>query len=63
MKSGNSDKATEAPSGSDEEIEDGRSVKQLIAVNFDYAFNPEWSLSLNLPFVLRRYCGLWGRGT
>lgn len=52
-RAGSSAKALEAPSGSGEEIENRRTVNQLINLNLDYAINRHWGLLLGLPFVIR----------
>ena len=52
-RAGSSKKATESPSGSGEEIEDKRTVNQLLNVNIDYAINRQWSVALGLPLVMR----------
>ena len=52
-RAGSSRKATEAPSGSDEEIEDKRTINQMVNLNLDYALNRSWGLLLSLPFVIR----------
>ena len=43
----------EAPSGSDEEIEDGRTVNQILELDADYTLNPRWNLQVAVPLVLR----------
>jgi hypothetical protein len=52
-KAGSSRKATETPSGADAEIENKRTVNQLVNLNVDYAINRNWGVVLGLPYVLR----------
>lgn len=52
-RAGSSKKATEAPSKSGEEIENKRTVNQLVNVNLEYALNRQWAVALGLPFVSR----------
>lgn len=53
FRAGSSKKALEAPSGSDEEIEDKRTINQIVNLNLDYAISPRWGATLALPFVMR----------
>jgi len=50
---GASKRATETPSGSNEEIENKRTINQLVNLNLDYAINRQWGVTLGLPFVMR----------
>lgn len=51
---GSSKRATEAPgSGTDAEIENKRTINQLVNLNLDYAINRQWGITLGLPFVMR----------
>ena len=51
---GGSSKITPAqPSGSDEEIENLRTINQLLDLNVDYAVNAKWNIAVDLPFVMR----------
>jgi len=50
---GSSKRPTEAPSGSDAEIENKRTINQLVNLNLDYAINRQWGITLGLPFVMR----------
>lgn len=43
----------EAPSGSDAEIENKRTVNQLLNVDVDYAINARWNIALGVPLVMR----------
>ncbi len=43
----------DAPSGSDAEIEDKRTINQMLNVDADYAINPRWNVALGVPLVLR----------
>jgi hypothetical protein len=53
FRAGSSKKALEAPSGSDEEIEDRRTINQIVNLSLDYAISPRWGATLGLPFVMR----------
>lgn len=50
---GSSRKATEAPANSGEEIENKRTINQLVNLNLDYAINRQWGIAIGLPFVMR----------
>jgi len=51
---GSSKRATEAPGGgTDAEIENKRTINQLVNLNLDYAINRQWGITLGLPFVMR----------
>lgn len=50
---GSARKATEAPSGNDAEIENQRTINQIVNLNLDYAINRRWGIMLGLPFVMR----------
>lgn len=52
-RAGRSKRSTGAPSGSDEEIENRRTVNQLLNLNLDYSINRQWGIVLGLPLVLR----------
>ena len=42
-----------APTGSDAEIEDKRTVNQLLNLDADYTFNSRWNIAFAVPLVLR----------
>lgn len=51
---GSSKRATELPGGgTDAEIENKRTINQLVNLNLDYAINRQWGIALGLPFVMR----------
>jgi len=51
---GSSKRATEVPGGgTNEEIENKRTINQLVNLNLDYAINRQWGVTLGLPFVMR----------
>ena len=50
---GASKRPTATPSGSGEEIENKRTINQLVNLNIDYAINRQWGVVLGLPFVMR----------
>lgn len=43
----------EAPSGSGTEIENKRTVNQLLNLDADYTINSSWNIALGVPLVLR----------
>lgn len=45
--------APEAPSASDAEIEDKRTVNQMLNLDADYAIDSRWNLAIGVPLVLR----------
>ncbi len=53
FRSGTSKIATEAPSGSGEEIENLRTINQLINLNVDYLVSANWNVAIDVPVVLR----------
>lgn len=50
---GSSGKSLAAPSGSGEEIENRRTINQLLNLNLDYAIDRHWGILLGLPLVIR----------
>lgn len=60
---GSSRKATEAPSGSDAEIENLRTINQIVNLNLDYAINRRWGIMLGLPFVMRDHAHTFDSST
>lgn len=53
FRSSSSEIATEAPSGSGEEIENLRTINQLLNLNVDYLLSTNWNIAIDLPVVLR----------
>lgn len=45
--------SAEAPSASGEELEDKRTINQLLSADFEYAINHKWNITVGLPMVLR----------
>ncbi|GAO36688.1 hypothetical protein SCT_2098 [Sulfuricella sp. T08] len=43
----------DAPSGSDSEIEDKRTVNQVLNLDADYTINSRWNIALGVPLVMR----------
>lgn len=41
------------PSGSDEEIENRRTINQLLELEADYAINDRWNVAVGVPLVIR----------
>lgn len=52
---GSSGKALPAPTGSDAEIEDGRTVNELLNLAIDYSIDRHWGFSLGVPLVRRSH--------
>lgn len=52
-RAGSSRISTEAPSASGEELENKRTINQLVSADFEYAINHKWNISVGLPMVLR----------
>jgi hypothetical protein len=53
FRSGSSKITPEAPSGSGEEIENLRTINQMLDLNVDYSVNTKWNVAVDLPFVMR----------
>ncbi len=53
LRAGRSKIATPAPSGSDEEIENKRTINQALNVDADYAINSSWNIALGVPLTMR----------
>lgn len=53
LKAGSSTVTAEAPSGSDEELEDKRTINQVLNMDLDYSINSRWSITLGLPLIHR----------
>jgi hypothetical protein len=53
FRSGSSKITPEEPSGSDEEIEDKRTVNQILDIDAEYTINPRWNIELGVPVVMR----------
>lgn len=53
FRSGSSKIATAAPSGSNAEIENLRTINQLLNLGTDYAVNQKWNVALDIPLVMR----------
>lgn len=45
--------SAEAPSASGEELENKRTVNQLLSADFEYAINPRWNVAVSIPMVFR----------
>ena len=55
-RAGASKKATEAPGGgTDEEIENKRTINQIATLSLDYSINRQWGIAVALPFVMREH--------
>lgn len=53
LRAGSSKIATNAPSGSDEEIENKRTINQVVNFDADYSINSRWNIALGVPLVIR----------
>jgi hypothetical protein len=53
FRSGTTKIATETPSNSGEEIENLRTINQIVDLNVSYLATQDWNVSVNLPVVLR----------
>jgi hypothetical protein len=53
LRAGSSRISPASPSGSDEEIEDKRTVNRVINIDADYAINARWNIALGLPVIIR----------
>lgn len=53
LRAGSSKIGTEAPSGSGEELEDKRTVNQMLNIDADYTINSRWNIALGIPVVVR----------
>jgi hypothetical protein len=51
--SGSSKITPATPTGSGEEIENLRTINQIVNLDVDYAIDPKWNVSLGLPIVMR----------
>jgi len=53
LRAGSSKIAPETPSGSGEEIEDKRTINQLLNLDAEYTINARWNVALGVPLVMR----------
>lgn len=53
LRAGSSKITPDAPSGSDAEIEDQRTVYQVLNLDADYTINSRWNIALGVPLVMR----------
>ncbi|PKO83405.1 MAG: hypothetical protein CVU17_08495 [Betaproteobacteria bacterium HGW-Betaproteobacteria-11] len=53
LRAGSQRISAEAPSASGEELENKRTINQLLSANFEYAINPRWNLAVDIPLVIR----------
>jgi len=53
FRSGSSKVTPDPPSGSGEEIENLRTINQVLDLNVDFAVNPKWNVGVDMPFVMR----------
>lgn len=43
----------EAPSASGDELENKRTINQVLSADFEYAINPRWNIAIGLPLMIR----------
>ena len=53
LRAGTSKITAETPSGSDEEIENKRTINQVLNLDADYTINSRWNVALGVPLVMR----------
>ena len=53
LRAGSSKITPEAPSGSDEEIENKRTINQALNLDADYTINSQWNIALGVPLIMR----------
>ena len=53
LRSGSSKITPNAPSGSDEEIENKRTINQVLNIDADYTINSRWNVMLGIPVISR----------
>ncbi|HZV54952.1 MAG TPA: transporter [Rhodocyclaceae bacterium] len=53
LRAGSSRISPDAPSGSDSEIEDKRTINQLLNLTADYTIGSRWNVALAVPLVMR----------
>jgi len=53
FRAGSSKITPEPPNGSGEEIENLRTINQMLNLNIDYAASTKWNVAVDLPFVMR----------
>ena len=52
-RSGSSRITPDAPTGSDAELEDKRTINRLLNIDADYAINSSWNVGVGVPLVMR----------
>ncbi|HEY8856632.1 MAG TPA: hypothetical protein VIM43_04660 [Rugosibacter sp.] len=53
LRAGSSKIGAQSPSASGGELEDKRTINQILDVNFEYAINPHWNITVGIPLVIR----------
>ena len=53
LRAGSQRVAPATPSGSDDEIENGRTINRFLDLEADYAINERWNVALSVPLVVR----------
>lgn len=53
LRAGSSRINAETPSASGEELEDKRTINQVLSADVEYAINPRWNITVGIPLVIR----------
>lgn len=53
LRAGSSRINAEAPSASGDELEDKRTINQLLTADIEYAINPRWNIAVGIPLAIR----------
>lgn len=53
LRAGSTRIGADAPSTSGEELEDKRTINQVITTDLAYAINPRWNIAVGIPLILR----------
>ncbi|CAK0761798.1 conserved exported hypothetical protein [Gammaproteobacteria bacterium] len=53
LRSGDRKVSADAPSGSDSEIENKRTILRLLTLDLDYSLSARWNIGINIPLVAR----------
>ena len=55
LRAGSSRISPAVPTGSDDEIEDKRTVNRVLNIDADYAINARWNIGVGLPVIMREH--------
>lgn len=53
LRAGSNRISADAPSASGEELEDKRTINQILSADVEYAINPRWNIAVGIPLVIR----------